>query len=195
MNGFFLRCCDPEIFPLFPKRPVTFPVLTDIIGMNETTITFHTLYERYVKDVYRFAYWLTGDDAEAKDITSETFVRVWTARAEPRAESVKAYLFTIARNLFLKSRRGKNRFSKIDEEIVDKTTQPDEQAEIYSHLEQVLKALQQLSDVDRTVLIMRAEEEMSYRDIAQATGLSVAAVKVKVFRARTKINNLLQEGE
>jgi RNA polymerase sigma-70 factor (ECF subfamily) len=162
--------------------------------MNETTMTFHSLYERYSTDVYRFAFWLTGDEADAKDITSETFVRVWTAKTEPRVEPVKAYLFTIARNLFLQSRRRKNRFSSIDEELVDNTTQPDEEAEIKSHLAQVQKLLQQLPDIDKTVLIMRAEEEMSYRNIAQVTGLSVVAVKVKVFRARIKINKLLQEG-
>lgn len=173
---------------------VTIPALEDIIVMEDTKMTFHSLYKLYANDVYRFSYWLTGNEADAKDITSETFVRVWTAKTGPRTETLKAYLFTIARNLFLKSQQRKKRFFPMDEKMVSEATQPDKEAELKLHLAQVLKALQQLPEIDKTVLIMRAEEEMSYRDIAQATSLSVAAVKVKVFRARTKINKLLQEG-
>jgi DNA-directed RNA polymerase specialized sigma24 family protein len=51
----------------------------DIISMNQDTVSFHQLYNQYSKDVYRFSYWLTGDADEAQDITSETFVRVWTS--------------------------------------------------------------------------------------------------------------------
>jgi len=156
---------------------------------------FHKLYKNYAKHVYRFAYWLTGDDAEAKDITSETFVRVWAAETNPRTESVKAYLFTISRNLYLQDRRKKVRLSAINDEMIDNTILPDKKVEIISDLKQVLKALQQLPEMDRTVLIMKAEEEMSYKDIAQITGLSISAIKVKVFRARAKIDKILNDGE
>ncbi len=169
--------------------------MKDIIAMKEKTLTFHRLYERYAKDVHRFAYWLCGDRDEAKDITSETFVRVWTAKREPRVETVKAYLFTIARNLFLKNLQRKDRFLTIKEEIADERNQPDKQADVDLYLAQVIKALKQLAEIDRTVLIMMAEKDMSYRDIAQATGLSVSSIKVKIFRARIKINKLLKDGE
>ena len=52
--------------------------------MKDKTVTFHELYKRYANDVYRFAYWLCGDKDEAKDITSETFVRLWTANKKTR---------------------------------------------------------------------------------------------------------------
>ena len=81
------------------------------IYMNQEIISFHELYSRYAEDVYRFSCWLTGNADEAKDITSETFVRVWLAKNDIRIESVKAYLFAIARNLWLKDKRRKNRFS------------------------------------------------------------------------------------
>ena len=50
---------------------------------------------------------------------------MWTAKTEPRSESVKAYLFTIARNLFLHNQRKYNRFSSIENDIVDETNQAD----------------------------------------------------------------------
>ena len=75
--------------------------------MNESA--FHDLYARYAPDVYRFALWLSGSPAEADDITSETFVRAWAGRSKIRTETVKAYLFAIARNLFLRQMRQQKR--------------------------------------------------------------------------------------
>ena len=67
---------------------------------------FHDLYVRYAGDVHRFATYLSGDPALADDITSETFLRAWTSSSPIRESTIKAYLFTIARNLyFAESRR------------------------------------------------------------------------------------------
>ena len=82
------------------------------------------------------------------------------------------------------NRLTKDRFLTIKEEIADEINQPDKQADVDLYLAQVFKALKQLAEIDRTVLIMMAEKDMSYRDIAQATGLSVSAIKVKIFRAK-----------
>lgn len=176
---------------------VTFIGFMDIIYMDQELINFHTLYNLHVKDVYRFSYRLTGDADEAKDITSETFVRIWTSTTETRVESVKGYLFTIARNLYLQNKRRKKRLAPLNEEIRDTVARPDKVTEDRSELEEVLKALQTLQEIDRTVLIMRAEDELSYEEIARATGLPVSTVKVKVFRARTKVHSIIatQRGE
>jgi RNA polymerase sigma-70 factor (ECF subfamily) len=64
-------------------------------------LDFHDLYESYGPEVYRFAYWLAGSAAEAEDITSETFIRAWINFASIRTETLKAYLFQIARNIYL----------------------------------------------------------------------------------------------
>jgi RNA polymerase sigma-70 factor, ECF subfamily len=65
------------------------------------TIQFGELYERYGRDVLRFAWYLTGSRQEAEDITSETFVRAWMDSGSLRVDTIKAYLFTIARNLHI----------------------------------------------------------------------------------------------
>jgi DNA-directed RNA polymerase specialized sigma24 family protein len=66
---------------------------------------FHELYERYSRDVYRFALYLSGDPALADDVTSKAFIRVWSSPEPVRLATVKAYLLTIARNLWLMERR------------------------------------------------------------------------------------------
>jgi RNA polymerase sigma-70 factor (ECF subfamily) len=159
--------------------------------MEVRPTTFHELYERYAGDVYRFAHWLTGNPHDASDITSETFVRAWTAPEEPRMETVKAYLFTIARNLHRKQWRRQSRIEALDEATPDQAAQPDETAAYQDEFRRTLEAVHGLPEIDRTLILLRAEQELSYEDIAAATGLSAAAVKVRVFRARAKLAALL----
>ncbi len=163
--------------------------------MDHRAITFHELYDRYANDVYRFAYWLTGNPHDAGDITSETFVRAWTAPEEPRTETVKAYLFTIARNLHRNRWRRQSRLEGLDETMLDKTPQPDEAAVYEDEFQLTMKAVHALPEMDRTVLLLRAEQDLSYEDIAAATGLSAIAVRVRVFRARAKIAEILNAQE
>ena len=159
--------------------------------MDARQTTFHELYSRYAADVYRFAHWLTGNPDDAQDITSETFVRAWTAPEEPRMETVKAYLFTIARNLHRKQWRRQFRHEALDETMPGPTVQPDQAAVNQDEFRQMSEALHTLPEIDRTLLLLRAEQELSYEDIAAVTGLSVAAAKVRVFRARSKLAALL----
>jgi len=160
--------------------------------VDARSTTFHELYEKYAGDVCRFAHWLTGNPDDARDITSETFVRAWTAPEEPRQETIKAYLFTIARNLHRKQWRRQSRLEELDEALPDPAAQPDEAAGDQDEFRRAWSAVQALPEIDRTVLLLRAEQGMSYADIAAVTSLSVTAAKVKVFRARAKLSALLQ---
>jgi RNA polymerase sigma-70 factor, ECF subfamily len=159
--------------------------------VDDRPITFHELYERHASDVYRFAHWLTGNPHDARDITSETFVRAWTSPNGPRMATVKAYLLTIARNLHRRQWRRQSRLEALDEATPDRAAQPDEAAVNRDEFQRALAAVQTLPEIDRTVLLMRAEQELSYEDIAAATGLSAAAVRIRVFRARAKLAELL----
>jgi RNA polymerase sigma-70 factor (ECF subfamily) len=160
--------------------------------MRTRSTNFHELYSRYAGDVYRFAHWLTGNPDEARDITTETFARLWTASGEPRTDSVKAYLFTIARNLHRKQWRHSSRLEPLDEAMPDIAVAPDEAAAKQDEFQRALAAVQALPEIDRTLLLLRAEEDLSYEDIAAATGLSVTAAKVRVFRARARLAAILK---
>jgi len=151
---------------------------------------FEQLYERYARDVYRFALYLSGNTAQAEDIASETFVRVWTVRDGIRATSVKAYLFTIARNLHNDGRRRESRHVELPEGLLDQGPGPEIEARDRQALAAVLQALQAIPELDRAALLMRAQDGLPYDEIAQALGLSLAAVRVKVHRARLRIANL-----
>lgn len=148
---------------------------------------FQALYERYAPHVRRFALFLGGDAALADDITSDTFVRAWTSPGTIEQATVKAYLFTIARNLYHDSLRRSRRIATLHENIRDERVDAQKQAEDRSELSFVLAEMQRLPEIDRAALLMRAQEQMSYEEIAQALGLSLATVKVKIHRARLKL--------
>jgi RNA polymerase sigma-70 factor, ECF subfamily len=146
-----------------------------------------SLYERYAPDVRRFALYLCGDPVMADEITSDTFVRAWLAREKIRELTVKSYLYAIARNAYVDLHRRAARHTEMDERM------PDAHISAQTHLEQraevdaVLAALQQLPEIDRTVLLMRAFDEMPYEEIAVALEIPVTTAKVKVHRARAKL--------
>ncbi len=161
--------------------------------MNQAA--FHELYERYAPDVYRFALWLSGNPAEADDIASETFVRAWTSSSKIRTETVKAYLFTIARNLFLQQQRQKKRQVGLEHAMSEMLTGPAELIEGRLTLSAVLRQLQDLPEIDRAALILRVQHELPYAEIARILGISLASAKVKVHRARLNLTAVRAEWE
>lgn len=145
---------------------------------------FGEVYSRHAPDVFRFALYLSGDRVEAEEITAETFARAFAASDRIRTETVKGYLFTIARHLFLKARASRSRAVELLETEPDPAPGPDESAETASELRVTLAALQTLPESDRAALLMRAADETPYEEIARSLGISVGSAKVKVHRAR-----------
>jgi len=151
-------------------------------------LTFHELYERYAPEVYRFAYWLTGNSADAEDITSETMIRAWVgANRNIRTETVKAYLFTIARNLYLKQLRDVKNHVELDTSHPDNGLNPEQITVNRQVLRQVLAAIHQLPEIDRAALVLRVQHDLPYAEIARVLNISLASAKVKVHRARLKL--------
>lgn len=152
-----------------------------------TKPTFHELYEQYATDVHRFAYWLCGDSAESEDITSETFIRAWSSRDKIRTETIKAYLFTIARNYFLQQQRKNKRQVALSESLAEQSASPEQIAGDRAELDSLREDLLTLPEVDRSALILHAQHQLPYAEIARVLNISVANAKVKVYRARRKL--------
>jgi RNA polymerase sigma-70 factor (ECF subfamily) len=155
--------------------------------MTQPMMDLATLYGSHARDVYRFAFYLAGNRAEAEDIVSETFLRVWTARDDLRLATVRSFLFAIARNVFLHGLRREARRAVLSSNLRDPTPDPATVAEHRDELSTVLRGLQDLAEVDRSALLMRVCGDVPYREIAAALGISEASAKVKVHRARSKL--------
>src|ERR1700733_3266054 len=142
-----------------------------------------SLYRKYAPDVYRFAPYLSNERGKAEDITSETLVRAWTSAEPIEMATVKGYLFTIARNLFLQGLRKKSRQTPLDDDFRDRQASPYARAEQNEKLDSVLAELQRLPEASRAALLMHAVDGMPYEEIARVLDISLAAVKVKIYGA------------
>ena len=150
-------------------------------------LKFNELYESYASEVYRFALWLSGSKQWAEDITSETFIRAWVHYRPIRTETLKAYLFTIARNNYLGHLRKEKRIVDLSEEYPDPAPEPDQIIESLLEIKHVHGFLQTLPEIDRAAFILRVQHELPYAEIARVLELSVSATKVKVHRVRKKL--------
>ncbi len=150
-------------------------------------LSFQALYESYAADVYRFAMWLAKDRFEAEDITSETFIRAWTHNNTIRTETLKAYLFTIARNVYLEQQRKQKRQVVLNDVHFDSSPGFDALIDSQLALRRVQQILHTMPETDRTAFILRVQHELPYAEIARVLEMSVTAVKVKVHRIRKKL--------
>jgi RNA polymerase sigma-70 factor (ECF subfamily) len=169
---------------------------------------FNALVDRYAASIYRLAYGITGRREDAEDIVQETFLRVYghlDQYASPRG-SVKTWLFTIARNqsinVFSSIKRSMARFwseQSSDQERGDPLEahpssphmDAERQLSVQQELEMVQRALAKLPQRQRTALLLKAQEDLSYEEIAQVMGTSVSSVESLIFRARQRIMETL----
>ncbi|MCJ7538005.1 MAG: RNA polymerase sigma factor [Anaerolineales bacterium] len=156
---------------------------------------FQELYDLYAHEVYKFSFWLSGDRFEAEDITSDTFVRLWVRFNSIRTETLKAYLFTIARNIYLKNLNKRNNQVALNDAIPDRTPEPEKLVDSRLELQQIQCVLQKLPEVDRAAFLLRVQHDLSYVEIARVLQISLTAAKVKVHRVRKKLLTIRAEKE
>jgi len=158
---------------------------------------FASLYRQYAGDVFRFAYYLSGDHALAEDIAAETFARALTAGNRIQTGTVKAYLLRIARNLFVDAVRRDSRienFTGWEDQISDPAPNPEAVARSRMELEVTWQALATLSEAERSALLMSAVGGLSHEEIAAALDCSIPAVKLRIHRARLRLRQLTARG-
>ncbi|MFN7977857.1 MAG: RNA polymerase sigma factor [Vicinamibacterales bacterium] len=154
-------------------------------------IDFDGLYREHAPHVRRYVRHLSGDAALADDITAETFVRVWQTRDMLRHETLRAFLFAIARHLFLSGVRVNWRRAALEDVHADPGPDPERQAQAGDDAARLERALAALAPADREPLVLRAVEGLSYDAIGQVMDLSAGAAKVRVHRARRRLLALM----
>ena len=156
---------------------------------------FEALYREHSAAVYGFALYLSGDRDAAADLTSEAFVRAWGSPQPIRAATVRGYLFAIARNTYLQALRRERRRVAIDDELPDPSPGPAADFERSSVLGAALADLQKLPEGDRAALVLRVLADMPYDGIAATLGISLAATKVRIHRARLALIRMRERAD
>jgi RNA polymerase sigma-70 factor (ECF subfamily) len=154
---------------------------------------FDRLYRRHVACVYRYAYAVLGNHADAEDVTQQTFLNAYRAISEgTKPRNAENWLLTIAHNevrRHFRSAQGKPREVELDEQVADIAPEHMEPS-----VADIVRALQHLPPIQRSALVMREFEGRSYAEIAQILNVTQSALEALIFRARRALAEQL-EGE
>jgi RNA polymerase sigma factor (sigma-70 family) len=155
---------------------------------------FERLYRQHALDVYRYAYAILRNQADAEDVAQTTFMNAY--RALERGERPQAphnWLIAIAHNVCRQRfRRAARRVQEVglDEDVADAFVQAADDGT--PSPEDIRRALGHLAFNQRAALVMRELEGRSYAEIAGVLGLSVSAVETLLFRARRALREQLE---
>jgi RNA polymerase sigma-70 factor (ECF subfamily) len=153
---------------------------------------FLQLFEEHHLPLYRFAYRLTGSASDAEDVVQECFMELLRPACsyDPDRSSLRTYLFGVVRNQSLKRRRRSVPFP--GEGAEPRVEGSPEGQVLHTELEGVVaRAVMQLPETQREVLILAHYEQMPLAEIARVMALDLGAVKSRLQRARAALKETL----
>ena len=164
--------------------------------MSSKQRQFEALVRSLSGDLFRYGYWLSGDEALAHDLVQETFLRAWRALDDLRdTAAAKAWLITILRREHARLYERKlPQFSDVDE--LDIADEHEAHTPEFAGEENVIrKAMRGLDAKYREPLLLQVLGGFSCEEIARELNITPAAVMTQVFRARQKLKVLLSGDE
>ena len=165
---------------------------------------FNQLVLLYQRMAYNVAYRILGDPDAASDATQDAFLKAFKAMRRFRGGSFKAWLLRIVTNACYDQLRRKQRrpASSLDDLPVeadhsrymhDPAERPDEFVERQELSDTIQAGISTLPAEQRTVLVLSDVQGLSYKEIAEATGLSLGTVKSRLSRGRARVRDYLME--
>jgi RNA polymerase sigma-70 factor (ECF subfamily) len=160
---------------------------------------FEAVFDQYHRAIHEYLA-RTGGPGQADEHAGDVFVTAFSIRAryDPARGSVRAWLFGIAANVrhtrARSTRRGRRAWNRLprEREASDGGLEVvEERLDHGRELVGVAELLQELSDIDRDVLVLYAWGELSYAEIGQALGIEVGTVRSRLSRARTHLRELI----
>ncbi len=146
-----------------------------------TVEEYNRAVDAYADNLYRFVVKNLKNDMASSDVIQDTFEKLWMKLEEVSALKVKSYLFTSAYHTMIDYIRKEKRYIDVNPVHMLELSGNDQ----YSDLGEVLeRAVQNLPEDQKAVVMLRDYEGYSYREIAEITGLSESQVKVYIYRAR-----------
>jgi RNA polymerase sigma-70 factor (ECF subfamily) len=154
---------------------------------------FNALADGYGADLYRYAMWICGNDALAKDLVQETYLRAWRALDKLKDEkAAKSWLITILRREYARTfERKVPKFTDVENVVVpeDSELEPEDRTEV----KLLREAIGSLAGKYREPLMMQVVLGYSCQEIADELEISKSAVMTQLFRAREQLKNKLQK--
>ena len=157
-----------------------------------TVKDYNKAVEDHSNGIYRFILKNIKDQEKARDVVQDTFEKCWIKHETVEAAKVKSYLFSTAYHTMIDMIRKEKRQTDFEEVRYENLAHDNQ----YSDLNEILhKAIQLLSEAQRSVILLRDYEGYSYEEISEITGLSESQVKVYIYRGRVFLKNYIGSPE
>ncbi len=159
---------------------------------------FSMLYRKYADKVYRKCYTLLKDQGAAEDATQEIFVKIMLSLANfnERAQ-FSTWIYSITYNFCIdiirKQKKNKNLFSDDIERAPDVADEVPDEFLLSMEVKRLKNVLDKIPGDDHAILLMKYQDDMSIRDIADGLGKTESAVKMKIKRAKEKAQYIYKE--
>jgi RNA polymerase sigma-70 factor (ECF subfamily) len=160
---------------------------------------FEELVRQTYVGTYTLAYRLTGNEEDARDVVQETYLRAWKAMRRFRGDAqFSTWLYRITANTSAShtQRRTRHRAETLDgTDVVDErlSSNPEASSESSALQQRLAAAVAELPPKLRTIVVLKDIYDMSHEAIAEELGISVAAAKVRLHRARKRLRDVLFE--
>ncbi|WP_347841405.1 sigma-70 family RNA polymerase sigma factor [uncultured Draconibacterium sp.] len=145
------------------------------------------------KKLLRFATHFLHDEDQARDVVQDVFLKLWQRKETlDEVENIEAFAMRMTRNRCLDVIRANKTVpidAEIDRKLKEKTIDVHSKVELSETATQIKKLVEQLPGLQQTVMQMRDLEQLSYDEIAEATGLKINAIRVNLSRARKKVRD------
>lgn len=148
-----------------------------------TQTTIEEFYQDHAKAVYAFLVSLCRDRVWAEDLMQDTFVKATRSIMGYQGGNPRSWLFAIARSVFIDDVRRKR---PVPVETLEENSVSDPDV---AEIEAIESALALLPERQRTALLLCDRADLSYADVAEAMGITPAAAKVLIHRARTSFRS------
>jgi RNA polymerase sigma factor (sigma-70 family) len=156
---------------------------------------FEKLVKLYYRDLYRFGLGLTGSEADAADLTQETFY-IWASKGHQLRNpgNVRGWLFTTLHREFLKTCR---RLKRVTNEPVGEgaLSLPDAPVDCADRIDSqtLLHFLSEIDEDFRAPLVLYYMEDLSYKEIADVLAIPLGTVQSRIARAKIQLLRRLSE--
>jgi len=163
--------------------------------------TFEAAVERHQRAVFTFAAYFLGDRTDAEDVTQEVLVRLWRNPRLLSSARLGGWMLRVTRNAccdVLRQRRSRGRLTVVgvgaeEATVVDARPDPEVTARASELGQRLRSALAGLHEPQRSVVILREIQGLSYREIGDVLDLPLSTVRVTLHRARRRLREQLRE--
>jgi RNA polymerase sigma-70 factor (ECF subfamily) len=155
---------------------------------------FAAVIERYWDRLYRWLFHLTHHQQAAEDLAQESFLKAFAhLNTFRRGTNFQAWVFRIAYNTFLNQRRSATRMSRqpFPETLPADDAGPAEEAISHETQQMLARAVGRLPSEFRAALLLRIEQGLSFREIADILETTEQTARWRVYKARQKLLNVL----